>query len=73
MKLSKSTIAATFAAVLIGGLSIGPASAAVRNNEQSDKSFSQQKVSGWAKSPRETDRMKEGEERIMAQLLMWGW
>ncbi len=29
MKLTKSTIAATFAAVLIGGLSIGSASAAV--------------------------------------------
>ncbi len=29
MKLSKSTITATFAALLIGGLSIGPASAAV--------------------------------------------
>ena len=31
MKLTKSTIAATFAALLIGGLSINPASAAVRN------------------------------------------
>ena len=31
MKLTKCTIAATFAAVLIGGIVIGPASAAVRN------------------------------------------
>ncbi len=39
MKLSKSTIAATFAAVLIGGLSIGPASAAFRNNEHTLTEF----------------------------------
>ncbi len=32
MKLTKSTIAATFAALLIGGMSISPASAAVNEN-----------------------------------------
>ena len=31
MKLTKNTIAATFAAILIGGLTVSPASAAVRN------------------------------------------
>ena len=32
MKLTETTIAATFAALLIGGLSISPASAAVNQN-----------------------------------------
>lgn len=32
MKLTKNTIAATFAAILIGGLSISPASAKVHND-----------------------------------------
>ena len=31
MKLTKNTIAATFAAILIGGLTVSPASGAVRN------------------------------------------
>jgi hypothetical protein len=33
MKLTKSTLAATFAALLIGGLAINPASAAVRGSD----------------------------------------
>jgi hypothetical protein len=33
MKLTKSTLAATFAALLIGGLAISPASAAVKGSD----------------------------------------
>ena len=38
MKLTKSTIAATFAALLIGGLAISPASAAVHQTGRVDVS-----------------------------------
>ncbi len=38
MKLTKSTIAATFAALLIGGLAISPASAAVNDTGRVDMS-----------------------------------
>ena len=38
MKLTKSTIAATFAALLIGGLAISPASAAVNETGRVDMS-----------------------------------
>ena len=74
MKLSTNTIAATVTALLIGGLSIGPASAAVNDHAQRDKTLSQQKVSPCAKqSPHKTDRKKEIEEGMTATLLRWGW
>ena len=74
MKLSTNTIAAAFVALLIGGLSIGPASAAVNDHAQRDKNLSQQKVSVCAKqSPHKTDRKKENEDGITATLLGWGW
>jgi len=74
MKLSTNTIAATFTALLIGGLSIGPASAAVNDHAQRDKNLSQQKASACAtKSPRKTDRNKEIGDELTATLLRWGW
>ena len=73
MKLTKSTIAAAFAAMLIGGLSITPASAAVRDNGQSDQSLSQQKVISCAKSPRKIGCTEKSGDWITAQLLLWGF
>ncbi len=73
MKLSKNTIAAALAAMLIGGLSIMPASAAVRDNGQSDQSLSQQKVIGCAKSPRKIGCTEKSGDWITAQLLLWGF
>ncbi len=73
MKLSKNTIAATFAVLLISGLSISPASAAVRDNAQSDKSVSQQKVSGCATSACESGCKNRSGDWITNQLLLTGW
>jgi hypothetical protein len=74
MTISTKSIAATFAALWIGGVSISAASAAVNDHAQRDKSLSQQEVSDCAKKqPYKTDRKKESEDGITATLLRWGW
>ena len=73
MKVSRSTIFATFTAFLIGGAALSPAAAAVAGNAQSDKGKSPQSVYRFAVSACESDAGNESDDKILRQLLSMGW
>jgi hypothetical protein len=73
MKLSKNTIAATCTALLIGGLSVSPALAAVSDHQKSDITDVGQSARDFANFQCETSRKKDNRDWITTQLSLLGW